>query len=311
MNNVSYLICFFITCFAITPSFAEEVGNSQENKNQNNSLIIFEGKLSCSLSRPVLMPFTGIFTDIRVTPGQEIEKGELIAQYDLEEHRAIQLGRDILFNELDDLKRYLENEKLNIRRLERKERELRQLTTEKLSPQYILDALQTELKLTRAYVTTLQKRSAYAKTFSNKTLTLMRKTLGNETLQPGHIPETVRLKSPISGMVLSLHPQLALNSLLPEGTSIAIVGVMETMLVRSLVYERDVVHLNLGDQVNFFPDSLSGKKFPATITSINWIPETPDPSIPSYYQVEMTIDNKNMLLRAGFKGRIEHQQKKE
>ena len=305
MNNVICFICLLITCFSIPPSFAEE------NGNQNNSLIIFEGKLSCSLSRPVIMPFTGVFTNVRVTPGQLIEKGELIAQYNLEGSRAIQLGREILFNELDDLKRYLETEKLNIKRLERKERDLKQLTAENLSPQYILDTLQTELRLTRAYVAILQKRSAYAKTFTDKTLLQMRQALGNDTLMPGQIPETVRLKSPISGMILSLHPGLKKDSLLPEGTVIATIGVMKTMLIHSLVYERYVVHLNLGDHVNFFPESLSGESFPATITSINWIPDTPDPSIPSYYQVEMTIKNAQMALRAGFKGRIEHRQKRE
>ncbi len=309
MNNVIFFICFLITCFTITPSFAEKTGNEQEIKNKNNSLIVFTGKLSCSLSRPVIMPFTGVFTNIRVTPGQLLKKGELIAQYDLDESRAIQLGRDILFNELDDLRRYLEIEKQKIRRLERKERELKQLTTENLSPQYMLDTLQTELKLTRAYIAILQKRSAYAKTFSNKTLDEIRKALGSETLLPGDIPETVWLKSPISGMVLSLHPQLRKDSLLPEGTVIATIGVMETMLIHSLVYERDVVYLNPGDPVKFYPESLSGKSFPATITSINWIPETSDPSIPSYYRVEMTLTNSNLDLRAGFKGRIEYQQK--
>lgn len=308
MNNVICLICFFITCFAITPSFAEEAGSRQENENQSNPPISFEGKLSCSLSRPVFMPFTGIFTHIRVTPGQLVKKGELIAQYDLEESRAIQLGRDTLFNELDDLKRYLEIEKQKVRRLEKKERELRQLTAEKLSPQHMLEALQTELKLTRAYVAILQKRSAYAKTFSSKTLSQIRQSLGDDTLLPGHIPETVRLNAPISGMVLSLHPQLRKDSLLSAGTVIATIGTMKTMLIRSFVYERDVVHLNPGDQVNFFPNTLPKKSFPATITSISWTPTTPDPDRPSYYQVQMTVANNNFELRDGFKGRIEYKQ---
>ena len=112
--------------------------------------------------------------------------------------------------------------------------------------------------------------------------------------------------APIPGVILSLHPQLRKNSLLSEGTVITTIGTVNTLLIQSLIYERDVVHLNPGDTVTFFPDSLPERSFPATITSINWIPATPAPDLPSYYQVEMTVANDNFSLRPGFKGRIEH-----
>ena len=252
------------------------------------------------------MPFTGVFTEIKIRPGQMVQKDEYVARYELEKSSAIQLGRDMLFNELDDIRRYLEIERQKIRRLERKESELQQLTTENLSPQLMLEATQTELRLTRAYVSVLEKRSAFAKNFSNKTLIEIRSALGDETIEPGQIPGYVKLKAPISGMVLSLFPGLRINALLPEGTLIATIGTMETMLIRSLVYEKDILQLQVGEQVRFFPDSIPEKSFPATISSIHWTPASHDPNQPSYYQVEMTVSNTDLLLRDGFKGRIEY-----
>lgn len=297
MNNILFLIVFCIVSLNSAPLFAEQ---------KQTPPIHFEGKVSCLLTRHILMPFTGVFTEIKIHPGQLVQRDEYVAQYELEKSSAIQLGRDMLFNELDDIRRYLEIEKQKIRRLERKESELQQLTTENLSPQLMLEATQTELKLTRTYVSILEKRSTFAKNFSNKTLSEIRNALGNETIVPGQIPEYVRLKAPITGMVLSLFPGLRVNALLPEGTVIATIGTMDTMLIRSLVYEKDILQLQIGDQVHFFPDSIPDKSFTATISSIHWTPASYNPNEPSYYQVEMTVPNPDLLLRDGFKGRIEY-----
>ena len=131
MNNSIALTCsLIISLFFFPPPFAE--ATEKLELEENNSVIIFEGKLSCPLSRPILMPFTGIFTDINITPGQFVKKGTIVAQYDLDENTAIQLGREILFGELDDLRRSQETEKQTIIELERKEAEILGLTAEEL-----------------------------------------------------------------------------------------------------------------------------------------------------------------------------------
>ncbi len=98
------------------------------------------------------MPFTGIFTDIMITPGQSVKEGETIAQYDLNENTAIELANELLFNDLDDLKYHREIEQQKIRDMERREQELSRLTAENLSPQYVLTKLKVELRLAQAYL---------------------------------------------------------------------------------------------------------------------------------------------------------------
>lgn len=298
--------CFLMTCFFFTSSFAGTHDDTSPRENKNDPLIVFEGKLFCPLSRPVIMPFPGIFTDIRITPGQFVKKGEIICQYDLDKGKAIELGREILFTELDALKGNIESTKQKIISLEQNEQELLKLTAEKLSPKSVLDSLQAELKLTRASLSVLEKQSTNARILADRTLNQIRELLGDSTLESGKIPDIVKMKAPISGIILTLHPQLRVNSLLPEGTSITQIGTMETMLVRSLVYERDVIHLSPGVNVRFFPDSLPGRSFPATVIAVDRTPSTPNPELPSYYQVEMTIKNDALELREGFKGRVEY-----
>lgn len=303
-----YLTSFLATCFFFTLSIAQTSNSKPTKESKKDSLIIFEGKLFCPLSRPVVMPFSGIFTDIRVTPGQLVKKGETVGEYNLDEGRAIELGREILFTELDDLQGNIETTKQKIITLEQNEQELLRLTAENLSPKNLLDSQQTELRLTRAYLSVLEKQFASARVFANRTLNHMRILLGDSTLESGKIPTKVILKAPISGVILSLHPQLRKNSLLPEGTIISQIGTMDSMLVRSLVYERDVIHLAPGTNVSFFPDSLPGRCFPATVTAIDRTPVTTSSDLPSYYQVEMTIENNEYELREGFKGRVESRQ---
>lgn len=278
----------------------------QKATNSGEAKIIFQGKLFCPLKRAVLMPFAGIFTNIMITPGQRVEKGEVVARYNLEEYKAIKLGKEILFPHLDDMKHRLESQKLKIIELERRERELAGLTAEKLSPQYILDTLQVQLKRAQRYQRILEKRLLLSQKFSARALKKTRNLLGNSTLESGQIPEVVQLRAPISGVVLSLHPELGKSSLLSERTAIAQIGKMDTMLIRSLVYEKDATRLKLGDTVDFFPDFSPEKKFSATIRSIDWTPVDLDPNQPSYYRVEMSVNNPDFKLREGFKGRVEY-----
>lgn len=306
MNRFFSFTCIVISWFLLISSNVQAADGNQDKGNKNAPQIVFEGKVFCSLNRPVIMPFTGIFTDIRITPGQVVKKDDVVAQYALDENKAIQLGREMLFYELDDLRRNQETEKLKINTLEKNEQELLRLTAQKLSPEYPLDRLQADLKLTRAYLLILEKRATYAQNLADKALNHTKELLGDDTFTSGKIPETVRLKAPISGTILSLHAQLRNNSRLPEGTIIAQIGTMDTMLIHSLVYERDVVQLSPGKNVDFFPYALPERSFPATVTAIDWTPANTDPDLPSYYQVKMTVKNSGLDLREGFKGRVEY-----
>jgi len=312
MSKASYILAVITTCILFCVAVVSFADTSISKKEQKETVtgIVFNGKLYCPLRRQVGIPFPGVFTDILVVPGQWVKKGEILAQYTIDESRALQIGRDIFFNESTKLRRYLETEKLKLFELEKNEGELQKLTSEDLSPQYTLKRLRKEIEIVRKYVSYLETQFTVVRKFEKRKLEHIRDVIGNSSLKPGQIPDVVTLRAPIDGVVLLLHPQLKKYSQLPEGTIVAEIGKMDNLLIRSLVYEKDVVHLNPGYQVDFFPDSFPGEKLPATISSINWVPNTQNPELPSYYQVEMTIENESLRLRPGFKGYITFQQNK-
>jgi len=308
MNKSRPLISSLLVAaiFLALSSLAVAEENPETTLQSTGQRITFQGKVFCSLKRAVLMPFGGIFTDVLVTPGQRITAGETVARYNLEENKSIELGKRILFGHIDKLKHQLDIEKNKINELLRKEQELAKLTAEKLSPLHLLDTLQNQLRFARAHLSLLKKRLNIAKKYTARELKILRKLLGNPNLQSGQIPETVELKAPISGIVLSLHPGMRKLSLLPEWTAVVHIGQIDPLLIRSLVYEKDAAQLKVGDSVTFTPDSHQEKKVSATIRSIDWTPAALDPNQPSYYTVEMEAENNDLTLREGYRGRVEY-----
>ena len=76
------------------------------------------------------------------------------------------------------------------------------------------------------------------------------------------------------------------------------------MIMRCIVHELDAQSLKTGDQCNILFESVPGKEFIGTITSI---PLTPIPATldqPSFYQIELTVPNPDLILKDGFKGEI-------
>ena len=159
MNDTfSFASILFVTFFfAFSEPCAAELHESPGNFEEKVATAVFEGKLYCALRRPVPMYFPGTVSEIMTAPGELVEKGEVIAHYRMDEFRALQLGREILFEELTDLRRRLESEKLKLIELERNETELQELTEAKLSPRYLLERLQKEVELTREYIFFLEK----------------------------------------------------------------------------------------------------------------------------------------------------------
>ena len=268
--------------------------------------IVFEGKVFYALKRTVVMPFGGKIISVAARAGEAVTQDEVVVRYRIDENRAVQIGRELLFEELDDLRRYLETEKLKVVHLRRKEQELVRLTEEKLSPPYALERVRMEMKVSLQFIEVLEGRISHVRNLAEKKLAYLRIITGNPSLKSGDIPDRAVLSAPISGVVLSVHPLLVVNSEIPEGTPVFSIGAADTIVVRSLVYERDVVKMKPGDTVTFFPDSLPESSFSAQISAINYSPVSSDPDKPSYYQVEMAIQNEAVGLREGFKGRVEY-----
>jgi hypothetical protein len=85
---------------------------------------------------------------------------------------------------------------------------------------------------------------------------------------------------------------------------------MDPMLIRAQVYELEALQLNLGEAAEVTVESLPGRNFEAQVSRVSWAPVPPPVWVPagqeqpSYYEVELTVPNPDLVLKEGLKGRI-------
>ena len=52
------------------------------------------------------------------------------------------------------------------------------------------------------------------------------------------------------------------------------------------------------------PESLPGRKFEARVSRLSWLPQSPGPEQPAYYEAEFQVPNPDLTLKEGMKVRI-------
>ena len=117
----------------------------------------------------------------------------------------------------------------------------------------------------------------------------------------GNSPAEGVIVAPISGHVVWVNPELRVGAELEAGSQAFVLGVMDPMLLRANIYEEEALRLAVGDRGTMYPESLPWKTFRAQVSRIAWTPLSLDPLQPSYYEVEFTVPNQELLLREGLR----------
>ncbi len=143
-------------------------------------------------------------------------------------------------------------------------------------------------------------RRIHAPNVAKEEMAMIEARLG-VTLTNGHIPDEVVLKAPIAGRVVWVHPELRTGARLDPVDRVFEVGVMNPMCLRAHVYEEEVLRLVLGDSAIVQLESLPGWKLRGRVSRISWTPLSLSPLKPSYYEVEFTTENKDLILREGMR----------
>jgi multidrug resistance efflux pump len=162
--------------------------------------IVLTGKLSCSLKRHVHMPFRGVITSLNVRCGQRVEKGAVLAQYDLHPEDVLKLHRrlsrfhikelEIRLEGVEHTLGNLEGKLLKISKLaaeikraelkkelvslEEKKEELKSLTENKMAPEKSLNKVNREIRLLRKKYKLLQESLPLERKGLNRKISLLR-----------------------------------------------------------------------------------------------------------------------------------------
>ena len=108
----------------------------------------------------------------------------------------------------------------------------------------------------------------------------------------------------MDGYIMWQGPEVREGATLPAGYALFQVGTMNPLIIRTMVHEIEAQKLSVGDTGKVVFESVPGREFTATVSRIPWAPAPASLQQPSYYEIEMTIPNPDLVLKEGLKGEI-------
>ncbi len=275
-----------------SPSSGRVPGGSEE--------IVFQGKLCSLLKRQVILPFAGVVGDVKFECGQFVKEGTVLASYRLAPDVPFQLRRRLSPPVVGDLEIRLAEVDRNLAEVASRRQEAQRLAAENMAPSKSLSKIQTEIDLLTRQRRAIQDRLNQEKVNIRDDAVLLKNQLG-VTIDSQHIPEEAVLRAPIDGHVIWISPDLRKGSLITENTPVVVVGVLEPMVMRAQVHEKEAMHLSVGDSAVVEVESIAAQGIEAKITRVLWATSTPSLDQPSYYDVELTIPNPGLAFKEGMK----------
>lgn len=265
--------------------------------------VVFSGKVLCSLTRSVPLPFAGLVDELKAKSGDKVDKGQVLATYTLSPEVYNKLETRLNPPSIRELEIELARAQRNAAELQLKDNQVQRLAAQDLAPPESLAQAAKALELAQRQVTALAARLRQARDLLKQDRELLREQLGNSA-PLGKVPRQAAMISPIDGHVIWVHPDLRPGAEMPATSPAFKVGVMQPMLVQAEVYETEALRLHLGDAAEVAVESLPGRSFTAKVSRLSWSPVTLDPLKPSYYEVELILQNPDLALRPGLKATV-------
>lgn len=300
-------LLFFLLCCTPGPLRVEALAADLPRSGQTEGTqsgptdIVFQGKITCSLVRQVIIPFPGIIKETGVRCGQPVAEGEVLAQYHLTREAVAQIRRRISPTQISELETRLAETERRLLALGSKRREIQQLTQENMAPAQSLAQLDQEIQLLKRERTAIQERMQQEKGLAKDDLALLKHQLA-VPVEADRTPVPGSLKAPIAGHVIWVHSDLKQGAELGIGTPCFAIGVMDPMIMRAQVHEIEAMQLSLGRRAEIFLESMPERKVEGTLSRLSWTPATPGLEQPSFYEIELTVPNPGPFIRDGLKG---------
>lgn len=248
------------------------------------------------------VPFNAVVDEVLVKPGDAVQAGSPLMRYRLQDdaERALQrevtlgAGTEQLRGQILDMQRQLATATAD-------RNKTRHLVSSGLGSKQALarmednvESLKRRIELTREII---------RKNESNFKIRLAELSgYYGETITEGEkLPALLTLTSPISGYVLSVAPALNSGQLLNAGAAPIQVGQLNPVLIQVPVYEAEINSIYVGDTAAVEIPSLNNRKFEGIVSEISWISTDMNVANPSYYTVELTVPNPDLVLKPGFK----------
>lgn len=265
-------------------------------------ITILTGKVIPTVTRAAPLPFNAVVEEVLVKPGVAISAGAPLMRYRLQDEAERLLQREVTMGAgTEQLKGQILDMQRELGTITADRNKTRQLVSSGLGSRQALerlqdnvDALKNRIELTREII---RKNESNFKA----RLTELSGYYGQPIKEGARLPEVLVLTSPISGYVLSVAPGLYPGQLLMAGAAPIQVGQLDPVLVQVPVYEAEINSIHVGDSADVEIPSLDNRKFKGLVSEISWISNDMNVANPSYYNVELTVPNPELILKPGFK----------
>lgn len=244
--------------------------------------IFATGKLASSEESKLSFKTGGIIKKIYVKEGQQVRKGQLLAELDLSEIKA-QTQQATLGKEQAAIN--IENAQLAVKLAERDYRNAKALYEDSVATLEQLENAEVQLDNAKNQLQAAEKGLA----FNNRNVTMAEFNL-----------KYSRITAPSRGVILRKHAEA--NELANPGKPIFDFGSKDkAMVIRVNLTDKDIIHVNLGDKASVKFDAHGATTFDGIIREIASIA---DPYT-NTYEVEIEVDPQGKKLLSGFIGTVE------
>lgn len=263
---------------------------------------ILTGKVNATVTRGATLPFNSVIDAVLVKPGQAVEAGAPLMRYHLQDEARRSLVRELTIGaNTENLKSQVLSLERELANTNAERNKTKQLVASRLGSRQALARLDDTVQSLKDRINLLNE--TIKKTESNFDVRLkeLSEYFGQSIEAGKPLPNELVLTSPIKGYVLSIDANVNPDQLLNEGFEPIQVGQMDPVIIRVPVYETDLNNIKVGDSASVEIPSLGNREFKGIVTEISWISTDMDVSKPSYYMVELTVPNPELLMKPGFK----------
>lgn len=263
---------------------------------------ILTGKVVTTVSRPVPMPFNSIVEEVLVKPGDAVSVGSALMRYRLQDDAERALQREVTMGAgTEQLKGQILDIQRQLATVMADRNKTRQLVTSGLGSRQALARMEENVETLKRRIDLT--REIVRKNESNFKIRLSELSgyYGQPIKEGAQLPQQLILTSPISGYVLSVAPALNPGQLLMAGSAPIQVGQLNPVLIQVPVYEAEINSIHVGDTAIVEIPSLDNRRFEGIVNEISWISTDMNVANPSYYTVELTVPNPDLILKPGFK----------
>jgi len=265
--------------------------------------ITFSGKLYSPVKLSVYLPFYSRMVTVSGQIGQKVKRGDILATYEIPLETRMDEKTKLSAANIKDLEYKLAMNDKEIDKFTAKGRELEAMSQHNMASQQALTMNAKEIEVFRKEKIAINEQLSLARDLLSDKVELAEERFGKGA-GVGKAPKDGIIKAPADGYIMWMHPELRAGVKLAREAELFQVGSINPMIIRAQVHEIEAQKLKEGQTADVTFDSLPGKKFTATVSRIPWSPLPAALQQPSYYEIELTIPNPDLVLKEGLKGQI-------